>query len=488
MSALAWRSRRTLIGCTLAGALALGCGGGGDGGTGPGPDPDPAPVAAVTVTPDNSLVVVDDAGQLTAQTTDSNGTVLTGRTVTWSSLDETLATVSTSGQVSARSFGDARIVATSEGKSDTVIVRARLRFTQVSAGLAFTCGLLESGAAWCWGDNQDGMLGARLSADSTTVPQPVRVADGHHFTSISVGSFYACALDQDRAAWCWGEGTDGQLGNGIPDQPVNAPVKVIGDHRFLAISAGSGTTCALDESHLAYCWGDEFRNSIPGRTGDVAFPVAIAAPPDIPQALTFDSIKVRLGDACGIATPIDGGELWCWGDNTNGQVADATVDPVFTRIGAPVTPFTYGIGDNFICYTGVDSDTRQSHISQCRGVDIVTGQTVPNTILDLPAIDQAIALDAGARGGCAILVGGELRCWGGNASGQLGIGSTGGSVSEPVIPAGGHTWSVISVGTFHTCGITTDGITYCWGSNGSGLLGEGTLSDRNVPTAVVGQL
>ena len=479
------RPRFVLFGCALVLPLALGCGGG-DGATDPGPGPNPAPVASVTVTPDNSLVVVDDVGQLTAQPKDSAGTSLTGRTVTWSSLDETLATVSATGQVSALSYGDARIVAASEGKSDTVVVRARLRFTQISAGMNMTCGLLASGAAWCWGLNANGMLGARLSGDTSQAP--VRVADGHRFTTISVGQAHACALDQDLAAWCWGGNFSGSLGTGMPDQNANAPARVTGDHRFLTISAGPSITCATDESHLAYCWGSAFRNLIPGRADDAAFPVAIAAPPDYPGPLTFDSIKTGLGDNCGIAGEIDGGDLWCWGDDSFGQLVDASTDPVYALIGVPLTPSDFGVGVNFICYTGVDRGDRQTPIAQCRGTDMASGAMTPNTVNDLPSIAGAVAMDVGAAFACALLNGGELRCWGANSEGQLGVGAASGPVEVPVVPLGGHHWTAIDLGFSHACGIDTDGIVYCWGENASGKLGDGTPEERDVPTAVVGQL
>jgi alpha-tubulin suppressor-like RCC1 family protein len=368
-----------------------------------------------------------------------------------------------------------------------VIVRARLRFTQISAGTELTCGLLASGAAWCWGQNDDGMLGARLSADSTSVPQPVRVADGHHFTSISVGDYSACALDDDQAAWCWGRSFFGELGNGIPDQPANAPARVVGDHRFLAVSVGSNTTCALDESHLAWCWGRAFRNSIPGRTESAAFPVAISPPPDFPQPITFLSIKLHYTDACAIATELDGGDLWCWGDNSAGQVVDATSDPVFAQVG-DVTPFMFGVGSDIVCYTGDDRETRSIPIDQCRGTDLSSGVIAPNTVQDYPTIVGAVALDVGRSFACAIRNGGELRCWGANFVGQLGIGANSDAVSVPVAPNGGHTWTAIELGDFHSCGISTDGIAYCWGSNIGGKLGDGTLLDRYVPTAVAGQL
>ena len=474
----------------LALALLFGCGGGGTDpnpdpgpGPGPGPDPDPAPVAAVSVTPDGQLVVVDGSGQLTAEVTDSDGTVLTGRTVTWTSLDDTLATVSNGGEVSAISYGDARIVATSEGKSDTVIVRARLRFTDVVAGGNVTCGLLASGSAWCWGLNRNGGLGARLAANKSEVP--VRVADGHHFTTITVGGTHACGLDADLAAWCWGDNFAGTLGDGIPSAGVDHPVQVVGEHRFLAISAGVDNTCALDESRLAYCWGAVSLGRIPGRTSENAhFPVAIAAP-DTPQPLTFESIQVGNTSTCGIATEIDGWGLWCWGDNQYGQIVEATPDPVYAEVDANVTPSTYGVGPGFTCYGGVDKDTRQNPVGGCRGITFEDSRV--SSVRDYP-VAQAIDMEAGVGFVCARFDAGVLRCWGDNSAGELGIGSTSDPVEVPVQPDGGHTWTTVDVGWNNVCAIATDGIAYCWGADTNGNLGIGDGESRSEPTPVAGQL
>ena len=87
---------------------------------------------------------------------------------------------------------------------------------------------------------------------------------------------------------------------------------------------------------------------------------------------------------------------------------------------------------------------------------------------------------------CGVTTGGAAYCWGGNASGQLGNGTTTGSTS-PALVSGGLTFAQVSAGAGHTCGVTTGGAAYCWGSN-SGGLGDGTTTNRLSPVAVVGGL
>ena len=88
---------------------------------------------------------------------------------------------------------------------------------------------------------------------------------------------------------------------------------------------------------------------------------------------------------------------------------------------------------------------------------------------------------------CGVAVGGTAYCWGANGTGQLGTGNNAGSqVPVPLAdPIGGAvTWSSITVGGQHTCGVTTTGLAFCWGRGTGGQLGNGGTLAVNVPTLV----
>jgi alpha-tubulin suppressor-like RCC1 family protein len=70
--------------------------------------------------------------------------------------------------------------------------------------------------------------------------------------------------------------------------------------------------------------------------------------------------------------------------------------------------------------------------------------------------------------------------------GQLGDGTTTDRTS-PVPVLGGLTFARVSAGNGHTCGVTTDGVAYCWGNNNYGQLGNGTTTNSSVPVKVAGQ-
>ena len=99
-------------------------------------------------------------------------------------------------------------------------------------------------------------------------------------------------------------------------------------------------------------------------------------------------------------------------------------------------------------------------------------------------------VSAGDDHTCVVTSSGNVKCWGNNASGQLGIGNTSTSSTPATVYADSNTNSNLSqivqitTGTDHTCALTTDGKVKCWGANGSGRLGDGSSTARTTPVNV----
>ena len=208
-------------------------------------------------------------------------------------------------------------------------------WTQLAAGWWHTCGLDRNGAAWCWGADNLGQLGAVAAAVDSSCglaplpcsKVPVAVDGGHVFTSLSAGGAHTCGVTTAGDVYCWGSDAEGQLGVGgaadlcagaLHIRCALAPVKVSTNWPvvFVQVSAGESHTCARSDSLQAYCWGDDSYGQlgIGGGRAPTAWPVK--------TDVRFQVLASGTSHTCGIAV---GGAAWCWGDNASGELGNGTV-------------------------------------------------------------------------------------------------------------------------------------------------------------------
>lgn len=143
-----------------------------------------------------------------------------------------------------------------------------VRFQEIAAGAQHTCALDLDGAAWCWGRNTQGTLGADSLELHQDRPRPVDMPPGVSFTALGVGDAHACARGSDGAVWCWGA----PPASGRP-QAARTPVKVAGEVALQTLSVGGAHACGYAEG--VWCWGG---NSL-GQLGVPADSVASALAP-----------------------------------------------------------------------------------------------------------------------------------------------------------------------------------------------------------------
>ncbi|MGE3629645.1 MAG: RCC1 domain-containing protein [Sandaracinaceae bacterium] len=260
------------------------------------------------------------------------------------------------------------------------------------------------------------------SPDAGVPPAPIAVA---------AGAEHSCSLYDDGAVYCWGNGIDGRLGNdATPTSPETSPVAVVDlPPEIEEIGAGEVSTCARTSTH-AYCWGDNSSGQL-GRTGMAlsARPVEVAL--SLSAGVTIASLSVGDRHAC---VALSDGSVRCWGRNWDAQLG-RTAD------------------------FNANSDP-----------------------LDVAGVTNAVVVACGTAFSCARIDDGTVSCWGKNDSGQLGRGIDSAQEPMPALVVGvGNAdadATAIATGNRHACALVASGAV-CWGANGSGQLGDGTLTTSN---------
>ncbi len=223
----------------------------------------------------------------------------------------------------------------------------------LSANENNTCALRSTGSAWCWGSDTHGQLGNGGGASGAPVATPTAVtATGitGGFMQISVGRRHVCALqtteEADARAYCWGEDADGQLGNAASAADFSKPGPVAGTRRYVAISAGGDSTCAVSGTGRGYCWGVNANGQLgTGNPAGHAAPAAVdlrnveLAPP-IRLLYGIDGPMIgqmSVGAAHSCAADVDL-TVYCTGRNDRGQLGDGTTTPAAVLRAVPLAP------------------------------------------------------------------------------------------------------------------------------------------------------
>ncbi len=200
-----------------------------------------------------------------------------------------------------------------------------LRFTNIAAGESHTCALTSVGAAYCWGGNGRGELGADPALVGFAKATPFAVPGGFTFASLDAGEVHTCGVTAAGAGVCWGSREFGQLGDGVIGGIAAGPTLVSGGLIVAQIAAGGSTTCAVTAASVAYCWGA----GESGALGNGTFALTQSVPSAVSGGLSIARLAVNLSAtgaavACGIATV---GDVFCWGAGEQGQLGDGSFTP-----------------------------------------------------------------------------------------------------------------------------------------------------------------
>jgi cysteine-rich repeat protein len=337
----------------------------------------------------------------------------------------------------------------------------------VTGGGYHTCALLSGDALKCWGHNAYGQLGQDDTIWRGDGPNEmgnnlpaVNLGTGKTASAIAAGYlYYTCAVLNDGTVKCWGFNNVGQLGlgdtnsrgDGPNEMGDNLPAVNLGTGKTAsAIDAGYQYTCALLNDGNVKCWGlNDYGQLGLGDTnnrGDGPNEMGNNLPAvNLGTGKTAIAISVGFYHACAL---LNDGNVKCWGYNHIGEL---------------------GLGD-----TNHRGDGPNEMGDNLPAIDLGTGKT-------------ASAIEANGYHTCALLNDGSVKCWGSGAAGALGQGdgnSRGDGPNQmgdnlPAINLGtGKTASAIDAGFQYTCAFLNDGNVKCWGLNNYGQLGLGDKDAR----------
>jgi len=353
-------------------------------------------------------------------------------------------------------------------------------FPDLAAGAGHTCLLTTTGRVECWGANQFGQLGGgdgsftplaegpSLEGNTATdwVKTNIRGLPSKAI-AITAGFYHTCALLDTGGVYCWGSNDQGQLGNG---KTVNSsiPVIVLGlETGVKAIAAGAQHTCALLDDGSVQCWGDNSEGQLGNdTTQNSLFPSEVL---DLPRSI----LQLTAGSVFTCALHQDE-TTFCWGNGQNGRFGDNLAEKYLTPIEVENLNgpnMALAAGDFHICVRTISNGV------DCWGGLSSEQEFTPQNPFIVQGIPEGIVqLAPGGGHTCSLTTEDAVKCWGDNYFGQLGNGTDLGSW-EPVI-AMGLTDSVfrIASGTGHVCALLFDGSVRCWGDCSSGQCGDDTLT------------
>ena len=279
--------------------------------------------------------------------------------------------------------------------------------------------------------------------------------------TLGVGTRHTCQL-RGGALFCWGADGNGQLGDGaISNTGTPKPIPVSGPGgavSFTAVAGGGNHTCAIDTAGAIWCWGD---NSV-GQLG-TGTRTELRVPTRLPDSGAFVNAGfVYLsgndnwsGNTCAIKSDQS---LWCWGGNPAGED---------------------GVGPGRIS----------------------TWTQQPDHLVPARVQGSWVDVSVGSEFACGVDTGGVLQCWGRNDQGQVGLGHTDETSCDPYFSPPDCTaavytmpipvstsltgWQHVSAGFNFACAIDSTGAAWCWGAGYSRQLGS-TATTELAPAAISG--
>ena len=295
-------------------------------------------------------------------------------------------------------------------------------WVSVSCGELHSVALKANGTIWTWGYNNDGQLGNGTSSFTLRL-SPGQVGSATDWVSISAGGYHTTAIKANGTLWVWGQGGNGQLGDGGSgaNYHINTPFQIGTGTDWVILSAGYAHTLAIKANGSLWGWG----YNAYGMVGDNSGIFTITTPSQVGSDVDWVSISAGQNQSHGIKS---NGTLWGWGYNGNGQLGDGST-------------------------TQRNSPTRVGTLSNW------------------------VSVTSGYKDALGVQANGELWGWGYNNYGQLGDGTTAQRTS-PVLLGTGYVNVCAGSYSYHSIALKANGTLWACGWNQAGQLGDGTTADQ----------
>lgn len=293
----------------------------------------------------------------------------------------------------------------------------------IAAGARHTCAIVNLGEVFCWGDNAQGQLAQPGSITRLAKPRKVNLTGAA--IKISTIANHTCVVMMNGDINCWGANASGQSGTGNQNSPALPHVVGTGK-QWAEVAPGVEHTCAAEQGGQVYCWGANNAKQSGTIPASTFLPVTGGG-----EKSPFGSLASSANHTCARVLNTTG--MRCWGTEDKGQLGNGTPPTDSSQTALPVT--------------------------------------IAQEIKDVAV---------GAAHTCALDATGDVKCWGDNALGQLGISPAGNSTDAPSAKIGMQPLAAVAAGGSTSCGIAVMNRTLaCVGSNASGQLGRGGTKDTS---------
>jgi len=352
-------------------------------------------------------------------------------------------------------------------------------YESLTFGGSHTTAKKADGTLWGWGFGAWG----ELSSSNETEPNPVQLGTATNWNKVYNGAINTFAIKNNGTLWGCGNNTHGALGVNSTTQYFTSFQQITTATNWVKVAPSYHFAIALKADGTIWAWGqnDYYQTGNAPATAQQLFPIQVGT--------ATDWVDIATGtDRTAFAIKANG-TIWGWGANDSSIIvsgSSTTSVSTPTQVGTDTDWVKMSVGGGHILAQKQDGTLWSWGGGDCLGVGGTPSVTnIPQQI----STDSWKSFSAGSGTSAGVKADGTLWVWGFNGQGQLGDGTT----TNRLVPTqiGTDTnWATVHDRNFGTNMATkTDGSIWYWGLNYYGEFGNGISYDMNVymtPTQTLG--